>query len=151
VSILCQRSKCLLKMESHYLALEDAKRALQLEPDHLLAHQRSAEVFLSAGEHAKAHESYLKCFSLTAERAEKDQFMELMKACKREAARKRAADEQYPWLGAALGIALTVALLVVDQLWSPLREPALAHPLAKAAAVLAGSGLCYAVVRAHRW
>jgi hypothetical protein len=34
--ILCQRSRCLLKMESHYLAMEDAKKAIQLDSELLL-------------------------------------------------------------------------------------------------------------------
>ncbi len=41
--------------------------------------------------------------------------MDLMKSCKRDLARERTVDERYPWVGAGVGIVVSVAAVVADQ------------------------------------
>jgi hypothetical protein len=60
----------------------------------IIGHQRLAEVCFAAGQLGQAHDAFLKCFHLSSSRAEKDQFMELMRACKRDQARQKAMDEK---------------------------------------------------------
>ncbi len=91
--ILSQRSKCLLKMGSLYLALEDGRRLAEEDPGSAAGHQRMAEVYQSSCHFTRAHDSYLRCFQLSSKK-EQDVFMELMKSCKREAAREKAIDEK---------------------------------------------------------
>ncbi len=44
---LAQRSRCLLKIGNHYYALQDARRAAELDPDATQGYQRLAEVYFS--------------------------------------------------------------------------------------------------------
>ena len=92
--ILSARSKCLLKMGNHYLALQDALRLSDLEPSSVAGHLRAAEVYHDSCHFGLAHDAYLRCFQLSGGKREQDGYMDLMKACKKELARERAVDEK---------------------------------------------------------
>ncbi len=62
--ILSQRSRCLLKMGNHYLALEDGRRLAEMDSGSLLGHQRCAEVFQDSCHFSRAHDEYLRCFQV---------------------------------------------------------------------------------------
>ena len=64
-------------------------------------HCRKAEVFYEVQNYKGALECYQKCFQLSMK--EKDQFMESVRKCKRDLAKENSLDDQYPFIGAAIG------------------------------------------------
>jgi tetratricopeptide (TPR) repeat protein len=62
---------------------------------------RKAEVLYALQSYPEALETFQKCFQLS--RNEKEQFHDLAKKCKREMAKESSLNDQYPFVGAAIG------------------------------------------------
>lgn len=125
-----------------------------------------AEVYYASYHFQDAHDCYLRCFQLSS--GEQEAFMESMKCCKREIAKEKGVDEkvitaynifsrnhighfkfQYPWVGAAVGIIISIAAVVADAVL--LKEDAyLVHPLFKVFIVMLVSLTCYYFASKYR-
>ena len=97
--------------------------------------------------YSEAAEGYLKCFQLSAN--DKDHFHEMAKKCKREMAKECSLNEQYPFVGAAIGIVVSVCGVTFDALVSGANS-VIAHPFLKIFVVIFISASCYFVARYFR-
>ncbi|XP_072038904.1 uncharacterized protein [Amphiura filiformis] len=105
------RSLGYLKMEQHYLALEDANRVVELKPEWAKGYFRKAEVFASVD----FHEAAVQFYKAALERDENDE--KLKKAVKSaEATHKRLSRDEFllPWKGIAVGAALGIVFLLLE-------------------------------------
>ncbi|XP_059087144.1 uncharacterized protein LOC131883648 [Tigriopus californicus] len=80
---------------------------------------------------------------------DKDFYMDWVKRCKRELAKETALDDEYPFVGAAVGIVVSTIGVVVDTLWNQ-DEPWLPHPFLKVTMVLTVSFLAFFVCKMYR-
>ena len=103
-----------------------------------------AEVYYETQNYDLAVEAYQKCFQFASNREEKEPFLDLARKCRKEAAKQRSQDAQYPYVGAAIGILVAVAAVVVD--FAILGTNSfISHPLLKVGVVIAVSFSCYLV------
>ena len=108
---------------------------------------RKAEVLFAVQCYSEAQDAYMKCFQLSA--SEKEQFHDMAKKCKREIARENSLNEQYPYVGAAIGIVVSVCGVTIDALASGVNSM-IAHPFLKILVVLLVSASCYFVALNYR-
>ena len=108
---------------------------------------RKAEVLVSVQCSSEALEAYLKCFQLSF--SDKEHFHEMAKKCKREMAKEVSMNEQYPFVGAAIGIVLSVCGVTLDALASGANSM-IAHPFIKILVVMLVSASCYFVALHYR-
>ena len=110
-------------------------------------YMRKAEVMFSVQCYSEALEAYLKCFQLSA--SDKEHFHEMAKKCKREMAKESSLNEQYPFVGAAIGIVVSVCGVTLDAIASGANSM-IAHPFLKILVVILVSASCYFVALQYR-
>ena len=103
-----------------------------------------AEVYQETQNYAMAVEAFQKCFQNSANRGEKESFLDSSRKCRREAAKQRSLDAKYPFVGAAIGILLAVAAVLGDIAISGANSMIM-HPLLKVCVVVAVSFSCFLV------
>ncbi|KAL1431246.1 hypothetical protein MTO96_014622 [Rhipicephalus appendiculatus] len=131
------RSMAFLKMDQFYLAYEDAKETIRLNPEWAKGYYRKAEVEFKAEHYEEAMESFRKSLQFGAD---EPKVLDQLRKAKRELERQIRVDNQIPWVGAATGFVLGVLLVVFDV---GIREqPFLVNPLWMTLVVMGGiSGL----------
>ena len=142
-----QRSKCFLEEQQLYFALQDAEVVIRLSPETSHGYLRKAEVMFSVGDYAQALGLYQKCFQLSHK--DKDSFMERIRKCQKLAARETGLDQQIPFVGAAIGIVVSILVVIADYV-SQREESPLSHPFLKVVFVVLVSGLCFAMAQLYR-
>lgn len=139
--MLSDRCRCLLSSEQYNLALQDAQKIVELSPNSSCGHARHAEIYTATFNFDLALKSYQQAFQCAD--SNKEACMEGINRCKKEIARDKYNDRQFPYVGCALGIMFSSLILVLDYL-SFREESYVAHPLLKAA-------VCIAVATAFYW
>lgn len=142
-----QRSKCFIKQEQYYHALLDADILIRMSPESCLGYLRKAEVFYAVHDFASALELFQLCFQMS--HWDKEFYMDWVKRCQRELVKETALDDEYPFVGAAVGIVVSAIGVVVDTLWNQ-DEPWLPHPFLKVTMVLTVSFLAFFVCKMYR-
>ncbi|XP_037083407.1 hsp70-Hsp90 organizing protein-like [Pollicipes pollicipes] len=138
------RSHVLLKLEQHFLALEDAKRTIQLDPKWPKGYYRQGQVEMAAGFFADACISFTQALAL---QPHDPTLHAAIQAAGGAARAQRAGDRQLPYLGAGVGIILGVLLVLAD-VFTP--APKLNHPVPQILLVLLVAGAGYGVCKAYR-
>lgn len=103
-----------------------------------------AEVYQETRNYEMAVEAFQKCFQHSGNRDERESFLDSSRKCRREAAKQKSLDAQYPFLGAAIGILVAVAAVVADFAISG-SNSLIGHPLLKVCVVVAVSCSCYLI------
>ena len=143
-NFLDKRAKCFIATHNYNLALEDADELIGLgtEPKtRLLGHARKAEVYYDTRNFEDAARELQLCFQLS-DPERKQTYFDMSIKSKRELSKQQTLDVQYPFVGAAVGILLAVAGVVLDYIFYGSKS-FIAHPLLKVLVVLAVSGSCY--------
>lgn len=139
------RSMAFLKMDQFYLAYEDAKEAIRLDPNWPKGYFRKAEAEFRAEHYREAMESFRKALQCGGDEVK---VMEEVKKAKRELERQIRVDNQIPWVGCATGFVLGVLIVIFDV---GIREqPYLTNPLLMTLVVMTASLLCFGLARFHR-
>lgn len=139
------RSHVLLKLDQYYLALEDARKTIQLDPKWPKGYYRQGQVEMETGFFSDA------CISFTQALALQPHDPALLAAIQTAGASARAqrtGDQQLPYLGAGVGIILGVVLVLADLFLTA--APKLNHPVPQILLVLLVAGAGYGLCRAYR-
>ncbi|KAF0309174.1 STI1-like protein [Amphibalanus amphitrite] len=139
------RSHVLLKLDQHYLALEDARRAIQLEPKWPKGYYRQGQVEMAAGFFSDACISFTQALAL---QPHDPALLTAIQTATTSARAQRAGDRQLPYLGAGAGIVLGVLLVLADLLLTA--SPTLTHPVAQIMLVLLVAGAGYGLCKGYR-
>lgn len=139
---LAARSKCLLRLGRFREALDDADEIVAADSDSSIGHAKKADVLMAVGDFELGHEALLTAFKAAKSAKEKEAFMDQIKKCKREVNRVRAMKEQFPWVGAAVGIVVSVLGVVADVVVNK-SDSLIAHPLLKVGIVVLVASTCY--------
>nr|CAD7610261.1 unnamed protein product [Timema genevievae] len=145
-SLYSNRSLAFLKMEQYYLALEDAKQTIKLQPDWAKGYFRKAEVQFSTDHFSEALQSYTQALKL---QPDDPGIRDAILRTTRKMQQDRKADEQYSWLGAGVGIIMGVAIVFADHILT--HKPTLTHPLLMALLTIAVAMVGYGVMRGYRY
>ena len=103
-----------------------------------------SEVYYQTQNYDMAVEAFQKCFQHSANREEKESFLDLSRKCRKEAAKQRSLEARYPYVGAAIGILVAVGAIVVDFIAYG-ADSYIGHPLIKVCVVVIVSYSCYLV------
>jgi tetratricopeptide (TPR) repeat protein len=79
-----QRAKCFIMNEQFHYALEDSKKAMDMNPDNAICHLRMAEVYYETEHYMEALPIIGKCFELTCGKAEKDHLLAWQQKCRKK-------------------------------------------------------------------
>nr|CAD7577145.1 unnamed protein product [Timema californicum] len=167
-SLYSNRSLAFLKMEQYYLALEDAKQTIKLQPDwaklanalvvlsstaedgeievRISGYFRKAEVEFSTDHFSEALQSYTQALKL---QPDDPGIRDAILRTTRKMQQDRKADDQYSWLGAGVGIIMGVAIVFADHILT--HKPTLTHPLLMALLTIAVAMAGYGVMRGYRY
>lgn len=140
------RSLAFLKMQQYHLAYQDAKKTVELKPDWVKGYFRKAEVEFATFHFDKALTSYTNAFCL---QKDDHSLMDAMKKTHREFKKDARADQQIPWLGAAVGIVIGVIIVFADFMVA--EKSVLTNPLLKMLLTIAIALLGYGFCRGYRY
>lgn len=147
VEMLSDRCRCLLQSEQYNLALQDADKILEVSPASYCGHLRRAEIYAATFNFDLALKSYQQAFQCAD--SNKELCMEGISRCKRELAKDRHNDRQFPYVGCALGMVFSSLILVLDYL-SFREESYVANPLLKVAICIVVSTTFYWAAKLYR-
>ena len=102
------------------------------------------EIYYQTQNYDMAVEAFQKCFQHSANREEKESFLEWSRKCRKEAAKQRSLEARYPFVGAAIGILVAVGAIVAD-FAAYGTDSLIGHPLIKVCVVVVVSFSCYLV------
>jgi len=151
-----QRCKCFIETGQFSLAMEDAQHLIDMWfhsvdcKAALMGHVRKAQIFFASQNYAEAIEEFQISFRMSADPKEKASFFESASKAKKELGRQRTLDAQYPFVGAAVGILVAVAVVVYDYVANAPGQSYIGHPLLKVVVVIAVSGSCFGVANFMR-
>jgi len=140
IELLLLRAKALTQCEQYNLALMDAEKVVSLAPDSGAGYTARADIFFTTFNFQDAGDNYKKGFQ--TKDGNKEYCMDGMNKSRKEIAKDKELDMQYPYIGCAMGIFLSSIVLVLDYL-SFGSESYLAHPLLKVLATVAAAFICY--------
>lgn len=140
------RSLTFLKLQQYYLAVEDARQAIKLQPKWPKGYFRKGEVEFQVGHYHSALLSYGHALVLDPSNAEVQQAIsrtndEISKQ------RKKAARE--PWLYCGVGAFLGLLIVLADQFLTA--KPSVQNVFLQLVLVLVFSGLGYGAMRVWRY
>ncbi|XP_022096150.1 hsp70-Hsp90 organizing protein 1-like [Acanthaster planci] len=105
------RSLAFLKIEQHYHALEDAKKAIQLKPNWPKGYFRKGEVEFRTGHYQDAVNSYEKAISLD----ESDlKLKSALEKAQEEVKKMKAAAIRIPFISIGIGFLIGILLTLAD-------------------------------------
>ncbi|XP_054160137.1 uncharacterized protein LOC128958322 [Oppia nitens] len=133
------RSLAFLRLQQYYYAAEDAKECIDLDQQWFKGYVRRADVYLECGLYEEALKSYhLSLHFLTIDRntdgnnsdKHEDSINGSIKRALDQLQKQRAYDYQIPWVGAALGLVVGMALVTWDYV-ANYSSPYVRHPILK--------------------
>jgi len=146
--LLLERSRlCSGDVCQYHLAVEDAQRLVELEPESWAGHHRLGEIQLQTCNYQSALESFQRAFQ--CQDSDKVACKELMDKSRRELALDMRLSLQLPWVGCAVGMIISSLIVVLDYL-SYGSESSLAHPLLKVGVCILTAALGYWSAVAYR-
>lgn len=150
-----QRCKCFIEAGQFSLAMDDAQHLIDMwfhsidSKAALLGHVRKAQIFYASQNYAEAVQEFQTSFRMSTDAKDKATYFDMASKSKKELAKQRTLDAQYPFVGAAVGILVAVAVVVYDYVANGPRSY-IGHPLLKVLVVVAVSGSCFAVANFMR-
>ncbi|KAJ0175156.1 hypothetical protein K1T71_009297 [Dendrolimus kikuchii] len=137
------RSYAFLKLDQHYLSLQDANETVRLQPQWAKGYFRRAEVEAASGLYDEAIISYTKALQLEPHNPN---FVKLMDSIKNitDMQKKKIKDSQnIIWICTCVGLIVGIAVVVLD--YSLTTNPTLTNPLSMIAFSIALSGVGFAI------
>ncbi|XP_038078667.1 hsp70-Hsp90 organizing protein 1-like [Patiria miniata] len=105
------RSLAFLKIQQHWHALEDAKKAIQLKPKWPKGYYRKGQVELETGHFQEAVDSYKKAISLD----ESDpKLKEALEKAEEEVKKMKAAAIRIPLISICIGLLIGIPIILAD-------------------------------------
>lgn len=134
------RSFAFLKLDQHYLALQDANETVRIQPQWAKGYFRRAEVEAASELFDEAIISYTRALQLEPHNVK---LMESIKSIT-DAQKKKIRDSQnIIWICTCVGLVVGIAVVVLD--YTLTTNPTLTHPFSMLAFALALAGLGWAV------
>lgn len=134
------RSYAFLKLDQHYLSLQDANETVRLQPQWAKGYFRRAEVEAASELYDEAIISYTRALQLDPHN------LKLMESIKHitDTQNKKIRDNQnIIWICTCVGLVIGIAIVVLD--YTLTSNPTLMHPFSMLAFSLALSGLGWAI------
>ncbi|KAK3578272.1 hypothetical protein CHS0354_010473 [Potamilus streckersoni] len=120
------RSLAFLKLQQYYLALEDAKQSIKLQPNWPKGFFRKGEVEYQSGNCTLAIMSYKQALLLDPSNSE---IQDALDRAKREAVKLRKELSREPWIFSAIGFVIGLCIVLADQYLT--KEPSLKYIFAQ--------------------
>ncbi|KAL4704474.1 hypothetical protein ACJJTC_019573 [Scirpophaga incertulas] len=137
------RSYAFLKMDQHYLSLQDANETVRLQPQWAKGYFRRAEVEAASGLHDEAIISYTRALQLEPHNPK---LIECIKTITDAHKKKMKNNQNIIWICSCLGLAVGIAVVILD--YTLTSSPTLTHPFSMVAFSIALSGIGWAVGKA---
>ncbi|CAH0399502.1 unnamed protein product [Chilo suppressalis] len=137
------RSFAFLKMDQHYLSLQDANETVRLQPHWAKGYFRRAEVEAASGLYDEAIISYSRALQLDPHNSK---LIESIKSITDMQKKKLKSNQNIIWVCTCLGLITGIAVVILD--YSFTASPTLTHPLSMVAFSIALSGIGWAVGKA---
>ncbi|KAI5651403.1 hsp70-Hsp90 organizing protein 1-like [Phthorimaea operculella] len=137
------RSFAFLKLDQHYLSLQDANETIRLQPNWAKGYFRRAEVESASGLHDEAIISYTRALQLDPTNTK---LMESIKSISDMQKKKIRDNQNIIWICTCVGLIIGIAVVVLD--YSLTANPTLTHPFSMVAFSIALSALGWAIGKA---
>uniref|UniRef100_A0A1B6CJA7 Uncharacterized protein n=1 Tax=Clastoptera arizonana TaxID=38151 RepID=A0A1B6CJA7_9HEMI len=145
-TLYSNRSFSFLKIQQYYLAMEDAKKTISLNPDWEKGYFRKAEIEHATFHFQEAMISYAMALTIQPNDVTLKNAFDTVREKRGQESR---ADKQIPWLGAGVGIILGVLLVIADQLLTA--HPTVSHPILMAILTISIAMTGYGIARGFRY
>ncbi|XP_076260663.1 uncharacterized protein LOC143196667 [Rhynchophorus ferrugineus] len=142
-TLYSNRSLAFLKLKHYYLALDDAKEAININPNWPKGYFRKGEVEFATGHYSDAYESYKEALRL---KPEDSTILDLLHRSRKELIRQTEIEKKVPWVGAGIGIVIGVTIFIADCLFT--LKPT--HPILMAAVTIIISLIGYGIAKSYR-
>ncbi|XP_046366795.1 hsp70-Hsp90 organizing protein 1-like [Haliotis rufescens] len=144
--IFSNRSLAFLKVQQYYLALDDAKQAIQLQPKWTKGYFRKGEVEFAVGNYNDAVMSYNKAMVLDATDVKvRDAISKTRSAMNKE----RKANARLPWKFAAAGGGMGLLIVIADQYLA--KEPSITYVVLQLLLISVFAALGYVIALGYRF
>uniref|UniRef100_A0A6M2DCB8 Putative serine/threonine-protein phosphatase 5-like diachasma alloeum n=1 Tax=Xenopsylla cheopis TaxID=163159 RepID=A0A6M2DCB8_XENCH len=144
-SLYSNRSYAFLKIQQHYLALQDAEETIKRAPTWAKGYFRKAEVQYACYLFAESLLSYSHALQLQP--GDNLLLQAVNKAAKSDE-HEIKVDARAPWLGALIGIVIGILIVIADSVFT--NKPSLKNPVLIVLMMLAISMLGYVIARGVR-
>ncbi|XP_053212699.1 uncharacterized protein LOC128396183 [Panonychus citri] len=140
-----KRCTSFLQVGQFYFAYQDAKDLILMAPNNPSGFIKRATIEFETGNYRLALSNYRKAYHLTRDSS----LSELIHNCKDKAMKQESSDRHLPWVGAALGLVIGMALVVADyMIW--MNKGFLKNPMIKVALIISNSYLFYSTLKWYR-
>ncbi|XP_023951771.1 uncharacterized protein LOC112055796 [Bicyclus anynana] len=134
------RSFAFLKLDQHYLSLQDANETVRLQPQWAKGYFRRAEVEAASGLYDEAIISYTRALQLEPHNVK---LMESIKTITDEQKKKIKGHQNTIWICTCVGLIVGIGVVLLD--YTLTTSPTLNHPVSMVAFAMALAGLGWAI------
>ncbi|CAK1581070.1 unnamed protein product [Parnassius mnemosyne] len=134
------RSYAFLKLDQHYLSLQDANETVKLQPQWAKGYFRRAEVECASGLYDEAIISYTRALQLDPHNPK---LIECIKNITDMQKQKIKGNQNTIWICTCLGFIVGIAVVILD--YTLTSSPTLGHPFSMVAFSIALAGLGWAI------
>ncbi|XP_049872197.1 small glutamine-rich tetratricopeptide repeat-containing protein alpha-like [Pectinophora gossypiella] len=134
------RSFAFLKLDQHYLSLQDANETVRLQPMWAKGYFRRAEVEAASGLHDEAIISYTRALQLDPQNTK---LMECIKSISDMQKKRTKDNHNIIWICTCVGLIIGIAVVVLD--YSLTANPTLTHPFSMVAFSIALAALGWSI------
>lgn len=144
--IYSNRSLAFLKLQQYYLAEQDAKLTIQLQPKWPKGYYRKGEVEFQAGHYQSALLSYGQALLLDPSNKE---VQEAVSKTNEKLIKQRKEEKREPWLFCGVGTVLGILIVLADQFLTA--RPSIQNVFIQFLLVITFSGLGYIALKIFRY
>ncbi|XP_052752271.1 small glutamine-rich tetratricopeptide repeat-containing protein alpha-like [Galleria mellonella] len=137
------RSFAFLKLDQHYLSLQDANETVRIQPQWAKGYFRRAEVEAASGLYDEAIISYTRALQLEPHNPK---LMDSIKNITDMQKQKQKDNQNIIWICTCLGLAAGIGVVLLD--YTLTTNPTLTHPLSMVAFAFALSAVGWAIGKA---
>ncbi|XP_045775887.1 hsp70-Hsp90 organizing protein 1-like [Maniola jurtina] len=134
------RSFAFLKLDQHYLSLQDANETVRLQPQWAKGYFRRAEVEAASGLYDEAVISYTRALQLEPHNVK---LMESIKTITDEQKKKIKGHQNTIWICTCVGFIIGIGVVILD--YTLTTNPTLNHPFSMVAFSIALAGLGWTI------
>ncbi|XP_034833382.1 uncharacterized protein [Maniola hyperantus] len=134
------RSFAFLKLDQHYLSLQDANETVRLQPQWAKGYFRRAEVEAASGLYDEAIISYTRALQLEPHNVK---LMESIKTITDEQKKKIKGHQNTIWICTCVGFIIGIGVVILD--YTLTTNPTLNHPFSMVAFSIALAGLGWTI------
>ncbi|XP_041980828.1 small glutamine-rich tetratricopeptide repeat-containing protein beta-like [Aricia agestis] len=134
------RSFAFLKLDQHFLSLQDANETIKLQPQWAKGYFRRAEVETASGLYDEAFISYTKALQLDPHN---HKIIESIKNVTETQKKKMERHKNTIWICTCVGLIVGIVIVILD--YTMTSSPTLTNPLSMVAFAIALSGVGFAI------